>query len=213
MIKVAVVEDDTSFRESLLCVLREAPTLKCVGAYACGEEAVLGIPKTRPDVVLMDLNLNGCSGAETTARVKEQLPKLNVLVLTAFNDTDHIFQALRAGACGYLLKRASAADIIEAVELAHQGGAPMTNEIARKVLAVFARPCSGTSEVDSLAAREKEILDLVAKGFANKQVADQLSLTVGTVRWYLHEIYRKLQVQSRTEAARLYLQSRPPGTS
>jgi len=213
MIRVAVVEDDIRFRESLLLVLQEYPELTCVGDFDCGEKAVQHISSVRPDVVLMDLNLPDCSGAEATARIKVKLPAVNIIVLTVFNDAEHIFLALRAGACGYLLKQATADEIVDAVKLAHEGGAPMTNEIARKVLAVFARPCSGTSEVDSLAAREKEILELVAKGFANKQVADQLSLTLGTVRWYLHEIYRKLHVQSRTEAARKYLHSKSPGAT
>ena len=214
MIKVAVVEDDARFRKSLVWVLQSAPNLEFVAEYGCGQAAVAGLPQVRPDVVLMDLNLPDISGAEITARVKSTHPDLNVIILTVYNDTDHIFEALRAGACGYLLKQAKADQIIAAVEEAHQGGAPMTGEIARKVLGAFAEPRPVKEEpAEPLAPREKEILDLVSQGYANKEVADKLSLTVRTVDWYLYAVYRKLHVNSRTQAVRKYLQSRPPGAA
>ena len=141
MIKVAVVEDDARFRKSLTWVLQAADGIKCVAEYSTGEAAVAGLPsRSRPDVVLMDLNLPDISGAEVAARVKAVLPELNVVILTVYNDADHIFEALRAGACGYLLKQAKADQIINAVQEAHRGDAPMTGEIARKVLAAFAEP-------------------------------------------------------------------------
>jgi DNA-binding NarL/FixJ family response regulator len=133
-----------------------------------------------------------------------------VVILTVYNDADHIFKALRAGACGYLLKQATAAEIISAVTEAHGGGAPMTSEIARKVLATFSEPRSAKDAADPLAPREKEILELVAAGYANKEIADQLALTIGTVCWYLNAIYRKLHVQSRLQAVTKYQQSHPP---
>ena len=208
MIKVAVVEDDARFRKSLTWVLQAADGIKCVAEYATGEAAVAGLPAVRPDVVLMDLNLPDISGAEVAARVKAVLPELNVVILTVYNDADHIFEALRAGACGYLLKQAKADQIINAVQEAHRGDAPMTGEIARKVLAAFAEPRSSKDQGEPLAAREKEILELVAKGFANKEIADKLSLTTRTVDWYLYAIYRKLHVHSRTQAVSRYLASK-----
>ena len=185
MIKVALVEDDARFRKSLSWVLQAADGIKCVAEYGSGEAAITGLPTVRPDVVLMDLNLPDLSGAEVTARLKSILPDLNVVVLTVYNDAEHIFEALRAGACGYLLKQAKADQIISAVKEAREGGAPMTGEIARKVLAAFAEPRATKEQGEALAAREQEILELLAKGFANKEIADKLSLTSRTVDWYL----------------------------
>lgn len=209
MTKVALVEDDARFRKSLSWVLQAADRIKCVAEYGTGEAALAGVPTVRPDVVLMDLNLPDLSGAEVTARLKADLPNLNVVVLTVYNDTEHIFEALRAGACGYLLKQAKADQIISAVKEAREGGAPMTGEIARKVLAAFAEPRENKDKGEVLAAREQEILELLAKGFANKEIADRLSLTPRTVDWYLYAIYRKLHVHSRTQAVSKYLASKP----
>ena len=200
MIKVAIVEDDARFRKSLRRVIESRPGLTCIAEYPTGAEALAGIPQDLPDVVLMDLNLPDCSGAEVTARLKPQLPDLSVVVLTVYNDADHIFKALRAGAGGYLLKQATAAEILEAIAEAHRGGAPMTSEIARKVIAAFHEPKKEPPATEVLAPREKEILELVANGYANKEIADQLAITLSTVCWYLHEIYKKLHVQSRVQA-------------
>ncbi len=207
MIKVAIVEDDARFRKSLRKVIESKPDSVCVGEYATGEEAITGIPANLPDVVLMDLNLPDSSGAEVTARLKSQLPDLSVVVLTVYNDADHIFKALRAGAGGYLLKQATATEILEAISEAHRGGAPMTSEIARKVIAAFHEPKPAPDATEALAPREREILELVANGYANKEIADQLKITLSTVCWYLHEIYRKLHVQSRVQAVNKLRQS------
>ena len=209
MIKVALVEDEMHFRKSLLRVLQTAPGLMCVAECGNGAEAVAGLPAVHPDIVLMDLNLPDQSGAQVTARIKELLPNLNVIVLTVYNDAEHIFQALRAGASGYLLKRSSASEIVEAITQAQGGGAPMTNEIARKVLAAFAEPQPSKEAGEALSAREKSILELVAQGRANKEIADLLTLTPKTVGYYLNGIYRKLHVQSRTQAVNKYYQTRP----
>jgi DNA-binding NarL/FixJ family response regulator len=200
MIKVAIVEDDARFRQSLRRVIESKPGLACIAEYATGAEAIERIPRDRPQVVLMDLNLPDFSGAEVTARIKAQLPELSVVVLTVYNDAEHIFKALRAGAGGYLLKQATAVEILEAVAEAHRGGAPMTSEIARKVIAAFHEPKPAPLATDALAPREKEILELVANGYANKEIADKLAITLSTVCWYLHEIYKKLHVQSRVQA-------------
>ena len=206
-IKVAIVEDDARFRKSLRQVIESKPGLTCVAEYATGTEAIAGIPRVLPAVVLMDLNLPDFSGAEITAQLKTQLPDISVVVLTVYNDADHIFKALRAGAGGYLLKQATAAEILEAIAEAHRGGAPMTSEIARKVLAAFHEPKPAPSAMETLAPREKEILELVANGYANKEIADKLAITLSTVCWYLHEIYKKLHVQSRVQAVNKLRQS------
>lgn len=212
MIKVAIVEDEARFRKSLVRVLQSATDVKCVAEYGSGAEALAGLPDLRPDLVLMDLNLPDQSGAEVTARIKELLPELNVIILTVYNDAEHIFQALRAGACGYLLKQSSAKEIVDAILQAQNGGSPMTNEIARKVLAAFAEPQPSKAVAEALTPRDKTVLELVAQGRSNKEIADQLSLTTKTVGFYLNGIYRKLHVQSRTQAVNKYYRTRPrPG--
>jgi len=198
MIKVAIVEDDARFRKSLRRVIESKPELSCIAEYGTGAEAITGIPRDRPEVVLMDLNLPDSSGAEVIAQVKPQLPDLSVVVLTVYNDAEHIFKALRAGAGGYLLKQATEA---------HRGGAPMTSEIARKVIAAFHEPKPAPTAAEALAPREREILELVANGYANKEIADKLAITLSTVCWYLHEIYKKLHVQSRVQAVNKLRQS------
>jgi DNA-binding NarL/FixJ family response regulator len=214
MIKVAIVEDDARFRKSLRRVIESNSDLSCIAEYPTGAEAIAGIPQDPPDVVLMDLNLPDSSGADVTARLKLQSPYLSVVVLTVYNDAEHIFKALRAGAGGYLLKQATAAEILAAVAEAHRGGAPMTSEIARKVIAAFHEPKPEPGPAEALAPREREILELVAGGYANKEIADKLAITLSTVCWYLHEIYKKLHVQSRVQAVNKLRQAspRPPGT-
>jgi len=200
MIKVAIVEDDPRFRKSLRRVIESRSDMSCIAEYSTGAEAIAGIPRDPPEVVLMDLNLPDSSGAEVTAKLKPLMPGLNVVVLTVYNDAEHIFKALRAGAGGYLLKQATAAEILEAIVEAHRGGAPMTSEIARKVIAAFHEPRPGPEPTEALAPREREILELIANGYSNKEIADKLAITLSTVCWYVHEIYKKLHVQSRVQA-------------
>jgi DNA-binding NarL/FixJ family response regulator len=207
MIKVAIVEDNTAFRRSLRRVIESKPEFSCAVACATGKEALENIPNHKPDVVLMDLQLPDFSGAEVTKRLKTLLPNLSIVVLTVYSDAENIFEALRAGACGYLLKRATSREILEAIVETHRGGSPMTSEIARKVITTFSEPGGQKAAAEPLAPREKEILDLLAQGYANKEIAEELSLTVGTVCWYLHEIYRKLHVQSRVQAVNKLRQS------
>jgi len=207
MIKVAIVEDDVRFRKSLRRVIESQAGLACIAEYGIGAEAIERIPLDLPEVVLMDLNLPDFSGAEVTANLKSQLPDISVVILTVYNDAEHIFKALRAGACGYLLKQATAVEILEAIAEAHRGGAPMTSEIARKVIAAFHEPKPTPTATETLAPREREILELVANGYANKEIADKLTITLSTVCWYLHEIYKKLHVQSRVQAVNKLRQS------
>jgi DNA-binding NarL/FixJ family response regulator len=206
-IKIAIIEDDVLFRRSLRRVIESKPGLTCVAEYGTGMEAIEHISRNLPEVVLMDLNLPDFSGAEVTTRLKSELPNISVVILTVYNDAEHIFKALRAGANGYLLKQATAIEIIEAITEAYRGGAPMTSEIARKVIAAFHEPKPAPTATEMLAPREREILELVANGYANKEIADKLAITLSTVCWYLHETYKKLHVQSRVQAANKLRQS------
>jgi DNA-binding NarL/FixJ family response regulator len=204
-IRVAIVEDNRGTRESLSELLGRANMLRFVGAHPTGEEALRQIPGERPDVVLMDINLPGMSGIECVSKLKQSLPKTQVLMLTTYEETDLIFDSLRKGASGYLLKNMPPSELIQAVEQVHAGGAPMSMQIARKVVNHFQQIKKPSSEVEQLTKREQEILALLAKGYLYKEIADQLGITLSTVRAHLHTIYEKLHVQSRTQAVVKYL--------
>jgi len=204
-IKVSIVEDNRGTRESLSELLGRSPALRCVGAHPTGEDALRHIPAEEPDVVLMDINLPGMNGIECVSRLKERLPRTQVLMLTTYEESDLIFDSLRRGASGYLLKNMPPAELIQAVEQVHAGGAPMSMQIARKVVNHFQQIRHPASEVERLTKREQEILALLAKGFLYKEIADQLGITLSTVRAHLHAIYEKLHVQSRTEAVVKFL--------
>ena len=199
-IKVSIVEDSRDTRQSLAELLGSSPALCCTGAYRDAEQALQSIPAEQPDVVLMDINLPGMSGIECVGRLKERLPKLQVLMLTTYDDSDLIFDSLRNGASGYLLKNMPSAEIVQAVEQVHAGGAPMSMQVARKVVSHFQQIKQPASEVEKLTKREHEILGLLAKGYLYKEIADQLAISTSTVRAHLHTIYEKLHVQSRTQA-------------
>lgn len=201
MTRVAIVEDNKVIRESLMEFVQTDPECRCVGACESAEEALRVIPRLQPDIVLMDIQLPNISGIECTARLKQQMPTLQIIMVTVYEDTERIFRALRAGACGYLLKRCSPEELVAAVREVRQGGAPMSREIARKVIVSFQEPLTTAAEVEDLSPREREILELVADGFPNKKIADRLGLTDGTVRWHLRHVYHKLHVRSRTAAA------------
>lgn len=201
MIKVAIVEDNPTVRESLEAIVNLASGCQCVGAWSNAEDALRLLRKQEPDVVLMDIQLPNMSGVECTAKLKEQLPTAQIIMVTVYEDPDRIFQALRAGACGYLLKRSTPEQIVAAIRDVHQGGAPMSGEIARKVIAQFREPLETAEEVENLSAREREVLELVAQGMNNKEIAGRLGVSVDAVRWHLKHIYLKLHVHSRTQAA------------
>jgi len=200
MIRVAIVEDSKTIRESLMHFLQTDPECQCVFACASAEEALAGVPKYQPEVVLMDIQLPGLSGIDCTARIKKMLPAVQIIMVTVYEDTERISAALRAGACGYLLKRCTPAELVSAVREARLGGVPMPREIARKVIASFQQPQPAAAEVDELRPSERKILELLATGLANKEIANRLALSPGTVRWHLENIYSKLHVHSRTEA-------------
>jgi DNA-binding NarL/FixJ family response regulator len=204
-IKVSIVEDNADMRESVALLLNRAPGLHCVSTYATAEAAVADLPCQKPDVALVDINLPGMSGIECVAKLKEQLPRLQVLMLTRYEQSDMIFDSIRAGASGYLLKHTPARELIQAVEQVHAGGAPMTMQIARKVINHFHQIKKPSSDVEKLSPREQEVLGLLAKGYLYKEIGDRLGISINTLRNHLRTIYDKLHVHSRTEATLKYL--------
>jgi DNA-binding NarL/FixJ family response regulator len=201
MIKVGIVEDNKTVREGFETLLNRTPGFQCVCTADTVGEALKKIPKAQPDVVLMDIQLPDSNGVECTARIKEMMPAVHIVIVTVYEDSEMIFRALRAGACGYLLKRAQPEKVIAAIQEAHEGGVPMTPEIARKVIGQFRQQVTTTEQVESLSHREREVLEMVMHGHSNKAIADRLGVTVAAVKWHLQHIYEKLHVHSRTEAA------------
>jgi DNA-binding NarL/FixJ family response regulator len=200
-IAISIVEDQRDVRESFAEWLGNAPGLRCVGTHASAEEALRNIPAENPDVVLMDINLPGMNGIQCVARLKERLAKTQILMLTTYDQGDLIFDSLRAGASGYLLKNMPREELVRAVEQVHAGGAPMSLQIARKVINYFHRVKDSESELEQLTQREHEILQLLAKGYLYKEIADRLAISMSTVRTHIGAVYEKLHVHSRTEAA------------
>jgi DNA-binding NarL/FixJ family response regulator len=204
-IQVSLVEDDAGTRENLKAIVNASKTLVCLSTYSSGEAAIHDLPANPPDVVLMDINLPGMNGIECVGQLKAKVPNLQVLMLTTYEDSKLIFDSLRSGASGYLLKNVPPQEVVQAVEQVKAGGSPMSMAIARKVVNYFQQLKQQKSEIDMLSKREQEILDLLAKGFLYKEIADQLGITAGTVRVHLHAVYEKLHVSSRTEAVVKYL--------
>lgn len=179
--------------------------MQCLAACATGEEALQKLPALKPQVVLMDLNLPQMPGTECIRRLKELSPATQVIVLTVYEDSEHIFLALKAGASGYLLKRSEPDDVLQAIRNAREGGAPMSSQVAHRVVQSFHEPVPTGFDTAVLTEREKEILLFLSKGFANKELAEQLQISVPTVRTHLRHIYEKLHVRSRSEAIVKYL--------
>lgn len=202
-IRVAVVEDDELVRENLTRLIHETDGFECVASFATGEQAIQAWPRRVPHVAIMDINLPGMSGVECVRQLKSRFPEVNVVMLTVYDDSERIFQALKMGASGYLLKRSTTAEILQAIQDVHQGGAPMTSYIARKVVQSFRQQRATEKPAEALSKRETEVLDYVARGYSNKEIADALSISLETVRTHLKRIYEKLHVRSRTEAAML----------
>jgi DNA-binding NarL/FixJ family response regulator len=202
---VAIVEDNNDFRASLERYLNEAPGHSCVGAFSAAEEALQKIPRLLPDVTLMDIHLPNLSGVECTRRLKDLCPAVQILILTVYEDNERIFGALQAGASGYLLKRADPSDILRAIQEVKQGGAPMSSQIARRVVHSFRNEPADAPKVEALSQREEEILQHLSKGYSTKEIAERLSVSGNTVRTHLQHIYNKLHVRSRTEAVIKFL--------
>jgi DNA-binding NarL/FixJ family response regulator len=204
-IKVAIVDDDEGIRTSLMTLIRRAASLKLTGDYADAETALREIPRNPPDVVLMDINLPGIKGPDCVRQLKAQLPTVQFLMLTVYEDSDSLFNSLKAGASGYLLKRTASARLLEAIRDVHAGGSPMTPQLARRVVQFFTRPAETASPVAYLTPGEKEFLDQLANGYAYKEIADRMKISIDTVRSYVRTVYEKLHVHSRTEAVVKYL--------
>ncbi len=215
MTKVAIVEDNATLRKYLAEMVGNTPGHRCVCACASAEEAIIEIPVYKPNVVLMDIHLPGESGIACTARLREKMPDVQVIMLTVYKDIKMIFQALKAGACGYVLKRSDEKEILKAIAEVRTGGAPMTSEVARMVVRSFLEMPKppDANDTDQLSPREMEILALVAEGCPNKEIAARLFISSTTVRTHLMHIYEKLHVRCRTEAAAKYFRSNPPGAS
>jgi DNA-binding NarL/FixJ family response regulator len=210
-IQVAVVEDDPNLRANLAAMLNSASGFKCQATYPDGVAALRGIPANRPDVVLMDINLPGMLGTECVRQLKDLTPNLPVLMLTVYEDSEQIFKSLMSGATGYLLKRTPKDKLLDAIREVDAGGAPMSRQIARRVVQFFQKVNELPTDMQKpaivvdLTDREKEVLEALAKGYAYKEIADQLHISFETVRTHLRTIYEKLHVHSRTEAVLKYL--------
>ena len=204
-ITVAIVDDDADMRRTLEAILRGQPATRCVGAFGSPEEALQAIPRLKPQLVLMDINMPGMSGVECVRLLAQQMPELQIVMLTVYDDDDDVFNSLAAGATGYLLKPVRAASLLEAIEEVHAGGAPMSTKIARRVVQAFKKPAPAPGDVSDLTAREREVLDLLAKGYQSKEIAALLSMSYWTVETHVAHIYQKLHVRSRAQAVARYL--------
>lgn len=200
MTTVGIVEDNRELRASLKRMLEAAPGYRCVAACSTAEEALQELPRACPDVVLMDIHLPRSSGIACTQRLKELCPQIQVLILTVYEDNDSILNALKAGASGYLLKRSSPAEILSAMAEVKAGGAPMSSQVARKVVASFREPAKdpGSAEM-TLSDREAEVLALMSKGYSEKEISDRIHVSLNTIKTHRKHIYAKLHVRSRTE--------------
>jgi DNA-binding NarL/FixJ family response regulator len=210
-IRIALVEDSPDMRRGLRRLFTESPGFQCTSTHTSAESALEALPAEKPDVVLMDINLPGLDGVECVRRLKAQMPSTVFVMLTVYENTERIFQAVQAGASGYLLKRSDPATLLQAVREARSGGAPMTSLIARKVLDAFRAQLPGTAAPHSeseLSERERQVLERLAKGFLIKEIAQSLGLSYTTVRTYTERIYEKLHVRSRSEAAARYFELR-----
>ena len=204
-ITVSIVEDSDKLRETFVRVLNRADGFRCVSQYANAEDALKDLPQVKPDVALMDINLPGMNGVECVRQLKKIAPEIQVMMLTVYEDTENIFDALAAGANGYMLKRTAGRELLEAIREVQRGGSPMTTHIARKVVQSFQRSAAAAAETESLSEREQQVLDLLSRGLIYKEIADKLGISYETVHTYIRRIYEKLQVRTRTEAVAKFL--------
>ena len=203
--RICIVEDKADLREGMNLMVEMASQYELAGSFANAEEAMRKIPALQPDAVLMDINLPGQSGIQCVNALKSMFPQMLFLMCTAYEDNDKIFDSLKAGACGYILKTEGPARIMEALDELFAGGSPMSSSIARKVVASFVKMSNENNLIENLSDREKMVLDSLAKGLIGKEVADELQISTGTVRKHVQNIYKKLQVNTRVEAVNLYL--------
>jgi DNA-binding NarL/FixJ family response regulator len=205
MISVSIVDDEKKLCKSIATFLNGSTGFRCLGIYGSAEAALQQLPADKPDVVLMDINMPGMDGIECVNQLKVLAPQIQIMMLTVYEDTERIFKALAAGATGYLLKRLEPEELLQAIRDVHAGGSPMSNSIARKVVASFQAAHRAGEKQNLLSQREQSVLDCLAEGLAYKQIADQLGISINTIRTHLRHIYEKLHVQSRTEAVAKYL--------
>jgi DNA-binding NarL/FixJ family response regulator len=204
-VRIGIVEDQAGVAESLKKLINRAAGLQVIGTYPNGETALEQIPRHKPDLVLMDIGLPGISGIECVRSLKTLLPSLPIIMLTVYDEGEYLFDSLKAGASGYLLKRTTGEKLVEAITEARLGGVPLTRQMAGKMAQYFQQMGTTTSEMATLTKRERETLALLAEGFRYKEIADRLGIALETVREYVRNTYRKLHVSSRTEAAVKYL--------
>jgi two-component system, NarL family, response regulator LiaR len=200
-IKVAIIEDQREIRESFCILINESQDIECVHAFSNSEDAIKYLPEINPDVALVDIHLPGMSGIECISKLKESCPKTQYLICTVFEDNDNIFNALKAGANGYILKNTPPSKLLDSIREVYGGGSPITSHIARKVIGIFQNPMQINNEAASiLTTREKEMLTYLSKGFRYKEIADKMFISHETVKTHIRNIYEKLHVQSRLEA-------------
>jgi DNA-binding NarL/FixJ family response regulator len=201
---VSIVEDNEKLRGTLARVLNRAEGFNCASQYPSAEDALKDLPNVKPDVVLMDINLPGMNGVECVRQLKKILPQIQIMMLTVYEDTENIFDALTAGASGYLLKRTTGAELLNAIREVQRGGSPMTAHIARKVVQSFQKNAPA-QPAENLSEREQQVLDLLSQGLMYKEIADKLQISYETVHTYIRRIYEKLRVRTRTEAVAKFL--------
>ena len=204
-ISVSIVEDNDQLRGTLARLLDRSEGFRCLSHYANAEEALKDLPQVRPDVVLMDINLPGMNGVQCVRQLKALLPQIQVMMLTVYEDTENIFNALAAGASGYMLKRTSSKELLEAIQDVQRGGSPMTMHIARKVVQSFQQTAATAQPTENLSEREQQVLDCLCQGLMYKEIAEKLGISYETVHTYIRRIYEKLQVRTRTEAVAKFL--------
>lgn len=205
LISVSIVDDEKELCQSIATFVNGSPGFRCVSTYHSAEEALKHLPAEKPDVVLMDINMAGMNGIECVKRLKELAPQMQIVMLTVYEDSDKIFKALYAGASGYILKRLTPSKLLESIKEVNEGGSPMSSPIARKVVASFQRTDEARPEKTGLSPRERMVLESMSKGLTYKQVADELGISIDTIRTHVRRIYEKLHVQSSTEAVAKYL--------
>lgn len=199
-ITLAIVEDLDEVRDGLKNFIALSSDFKVLDTFKTAEEALYDIPKLKPDIVIMDINLPGMNGIDCIKEVKNKIPQTQFMMFTVYENDEKVFEALKAGASGYLLKSTGLVQLIEALKELYNGGSPMSANIARKLVTVFREKESNTTAIETLSQRENNILQLLAKGLLYKEIADQLSISTNTVKQHIHKIYEKLHVQNRTEA-------------
>ncbi len=203
-ISICIVEDDAELRENIGGYVDSTPGFECLGAYGSAEEALAAIPVKKPNIAVVDINLPGMNGIECVRSLAQSVPGLQMIMFTVYEDTNQIFDALAAGACGYLLKGTRPEKLLEAIREVHEGGSPMTSHIARKVVQAFKPAASAKPPMTQLSEREQQVLELLAQGYPYKGIATNMGLGLGTIRTYIQRIYEKLHVQCRTEAVVKY---------